>query len=77
MERTAMMKLIDMLDLHIESHKDKAGKFDVGAMIARNYAKNLLEMERLQLESAFDSGVVGDEFSSYEYYLKKYGDGKR
>jgi hypothetical protein len=77
MERTAMMVLIGMLDEHIELHREKAGKLDIGAMIAKNYALRLLEDEKTQLENAFDAGLIGEEFSSYEYYLKKFGDGKR
>lgn len=72
MDRTAMMRLIGMLDEHIELHREKAGKLDIGAMIAKNYALRLLEDERAQLEGAFDAGLIGEEFSSYEYYLKKY-----
>jgi hypothetical protein len=73
MERTAMMRLISMLDEHIELHREKAGKLDIGAMIAKNYALRLLDEEKTQLENAFDAGLIGDEFSSYEYYLKKFG----
>jgi hypothetical protein len=45
MEKTPMMKMIDKLNLHIENHKRYTGRFDTGAMIARNYALSLLEEE--------------------------------
>lgn len=73
MERTAMMKLIDMLDNHIDLHKEKAGRFDTGAMVARNYAIALLEKERAQLEDAYDLGVGFGDRSGREYYEDKFG----
>jgi hypothetical protein len=73
MERTAMMKLIDMLDLHIGLHKENTGRFDTGAMVARNYAINLLEKEQSQLEDAYDFGAGFGEKSGVEYYKDKYG----
>ena len=68
-----MMKLIDMLDNHIDLHKEKAGRFDTGAMVARNYALALLEKEQSQLEDAYDFGVGFGDKSGVEFYKDKYG----
>lgn len=77
MDRTAMMKLIDMLDMHIDRHKDKAGRFDTGAMIAKNYALALLEKEKDQLKNAYcdgyDDGVSDSSDCNFNYYEENYG----
>lgn len=77
MERTAMMILIDMLDLHIDKHRDKAGKFDVGAMIAKNYALALLEKEKDQLKNSYcdgyDDGASDSCDYNFEHYEQTYG----
>jgi hypothetical protein len=78
MERTAMMKLIDMLDLHIELHKENAGRFDTGAMIAKNYALALLKDEKENITNAYwdERKRELNHPNKYEYYQKKYGYGQ-
>jgi hypothetical protein len=76
MKKTAIMELIDMLDMHISKHKQYANRFDTGAMVAKNYALALLEKEQSQLEDAYDFGVGFGEKSGVEYYKDNYGNGK-
>jgi hypothetical protein len=77
MGKTAIMELIDMLDMHISKHKQYANRFDTGAMVAKNYALGLLEKEQSQLEDAYDFGVGFGDKSGVEYYKEKYGYEKR
>lgn len=77
MGKTAIMELIDMLDMHISKHKQYANRFDTGAMVAKNYALGLLEKEQSQLEDAYDFGVGFGDRSGVEYYKEKYGYEKR
>ena len=77
MGKTAIMELIDMLDMHISKHKQYANRFDTGAMVAKNYALALLEKEQSQLEDAYDFGVGFGDRSGVEYYKEKYGYEKR
>jgi len=73
MDKTAMMILIDMLDQHINKHKDYANKFDTGAMVAKNFALALLEKEQRQLEDAWINSLTkGDYNSAKEYYNETY-----
>lgn len=74
MNKTAMMELIDLLDVHIGKHKEKAGKFDTGAMVARNHAIRLLDKEQRQLEDSFDFGIIDSTIrTGSRYYQKTYG----
>jgi hypothetical protein len=77
MGKTAIMELIDMLDMHISKHKQYANRFDTGAMVAKNYALGLLDKEQSQLEDAYDFGVGFGDKSGVEYYKEKYGYEKR
>lgn len=77
MGKTAIMELIDMLDMHISKHKQYANRFDTGAMVAKNYALGLLLKEQSQLEDAYDFGVGFGDKSGVEYYKEKYGYEKR
>jgi len=39
-----------MIEDHISKHKNHANKFDTGAMIAKNFAYQLLEYEKKYME---------------------------
>jgi len=48
--KTPIETLIVMIEDHISKHKNHANKFDTGAMIAKNFAYQLLEYEKKYME---------------------------
>jgi hypothetical protein len=44
-QQTPLQILIDKIDLHISQHKKHANKIDATALIIKNHALNLLELE--------------------------------
>lgn len=48
--KTPIETLISMIDEHISKHKDYSNKFDTGAMISKNFAKQLLGYEKKYME---------------------------
>lgn len=67
-----MMRLIDMLDVHIDKHRKHTDRFDTGAMVARNFAVALLPKEEEQIKDAWRNGGIEKDGTPDMYYQNQY-----
>lgn len=69
--KTGLQILIEKIDLHLEQHKKHANKIDATALIIKNHAVNLLELER-EITCGFAIDYADQNETALNYFDKTF-----
>lgn len=69
--KTGLQMLIEKIDLHLEQHKKHTNKIDSTALIIKNHAVNLLELER-QITCGFAIDYADQNETALNYFDKTF-----
>lgn len=70
-QKTALQMLIEKIDLHLEHHKKHTNKIDATALIIKNHAVNLLELER-EITCGFAIDYADQNETALNYFDKTF-----